>query len=137
MKESKDYSWILEIQKYIMSQYKDDNGDSYYIYTYCDCDNYKEISSRSFVNGTEIEAFNELIRSKIEEFNLKDYFYLQGTENHYYRVPKGRDSEGNLKYNESPIKCITIRIKEGALKLNEKTHKLDDIYTVLKLKGMM
>lgn len=138
MKEPKDYRWILELQKYIMSQYKDDNGDSYCIYTSCDDGyDYKEIFSWVFVNETEMETFNKLIESKIEEFNLKDYFYLQATEKHYSHTLNCRDSEGNLKYYEIPIRCITVRMKEDALRLNEKTHKLDDMYTVLKLKGMI
>ena len=137
MKEPKDCSWILEVQKYIMSQYKDDNGDSYCIYTYYDGDNHKEIFSWVFVDETEMEVFNKLIESKIKEFNLKDYFYLQATEKHYSHALDGRDSEGNLKFYEISIRCITLRMKEGALRLNKKTHKLDDMYTVLKLKGMM
>ena len=137
MKESKDYSWILEIQKYIMSQYKDDNGDSYYINTYYNCDDHKEISSWAFVDRIEMEAFNKLIENKIEEFNLKNYFYLPGTENHHNHLPDGRDSNGNLKSYEIPVICVVLRMKEDALKLNEKTHKLDDMYTVLKLKDMI
>ena len=133
MKEPKDYICILDIQKYIMSPYKDDND----IYTYYDGDNHKEISSWTFVNETEMKVFNDLIESKIEEFNLKDYFYLQATKKCYSKIPNGRDSEGNLKFYEIPIRYITLRMKEGALRLNRKTHKLDDMYTILKLKGIV
>ena len=115
------YAFIVNIEKYIIR-----------------CVEKSAFISYQVVEGSRYESWIYVIGKKNKAENYQKIIQIthELKLDNYFNVFYGEGYFLSLDSSEPTFK-VDIRLKDKALKFNKITHKLDNTYTLLKLKGLI
>lgn len=115
------YAFIVDIEKYIIR-----------------CVEKNDFISYQVVEGSRYESWIYVIgkKNKAENYQKMIQIIYELKLDNYFDVFYGEGYFLSLDSSEPTFK-VGIRLKYKALKFNRITHKLDNTYTLLKLRGLI